>query len=286
MRVRERRQRFRAILKGDRCVATASVFDPLSARIAEDLGFETGVLAGSVASMTVTGAPDLMGLTLSEFAQQIHRICRAGDLSLIVDADDGYGNAINVMRTVEELETAGTAALTLEDTVLPPPFGAPRADHLISLEEGIGKMRAALEARSDPDLIIVGRTSAAETAGTDEAIRRLKAYVEAGVDAILPIGVDTRAALTAVHAAIDAPVVLYVPGGELADPAYLASQGVRVVLQGHAPFAAAMKAVHDTLKALREGAAPAGLPGLPEGGFMKRISRQADYDRRLDRFLR
>ncbi len=286
MRIRERRQRFRAILKGDRCVATASVFDPLSARIAEDLGFETGVLAGSVASLTVTGAPDLMGLTLSEFAQQIHRICRAGDLSLIVDADDGYGNAINVMRTVEELETAGTAALTLEDTVLPPPFGSPRAGHLISLEEGIGKMRAALEARSDPDLIIVGRSVAAETAGIDEAVRRLKAYVEAGVDAIFPIGVKTRAALSAVHAAVDAPIVLYVAGGELADPAYLASQGVRVVLQGHAPFAAAMKAVHDTLKALREGAAPAGLPGLPEGGFMKRISRQADYDRRLDRFLR
>ena len=123
MRTKERRERFRALLEGERCVAAASVFDPLSARIAEDLGFECGVLGGSVASLVVIGAPDLMGLTLTEFAQQIHRICRAGELSLFVDADDGYGNAINVMRTVEELETAGTAALSLEDTVLPLPFG-------------------------------------------------------------------------------------------------------------------------------------------------------------------
>jgi carboxyvinyl-carboxyphosphonate phosphorylmutase len=286
MKVRQRRERFRAILNGASCVAPASVFDPLSARIAEDLGFETGVLGGSVASMAVTGAPDLMGLTLTEFAQQIHRICRAGDLSLIVDADDGYGNAINVMRTIEELETAGTAALTLEDTLLPPPFGAPSADQLVSLEEGVGKMRAALAARSDPDLVVVGRTSAAATAGIDEAIRRLKAYVEAGVDAIFPVGVKTREELAAIHRAIDAPMVFYSESAALADLSYLATQGVRVALQGHATFTVAMKAVHDTLKALRDGVAPADLPGRPEGDFMKRLSRKADYDRRFDEFLR
>jgi len=285
MRTRERRERFRALLEGDDCVATASVFDPFSARIAEDLGFESGVFGGSVASMAVTGAPDLMGLTLTEFAQQIHRICRAGDLSLIVDADDGYGNAINVMRSVEELETAGAAALTLEDTVLPLPFGAPRADQLISLEEGVGKMRAALAARSDPNLVIVGRTSAAGITGVEDAIRRLKAYAEAGVDAVFPVGVKQRDALAAIHDAVDRPMVFHIASEEVADLSYLATQGVRIALQGHATFAAAMKAVHDTLKALREGTAPRDLPGLPDAGFMKRLSRQADYDARLDAFL-
>ena len=97
---------------------------------------------------------------MTEFAQQIHRICRAGDLSLMVDADHGYGNALNVMRTVEELETAGVAALTIEDTVLPRSFGAAGEERLISLEEGVGKMKAALAARQDSALVIIARTGA------------------------------------------------------------------------------------------------------------------------------
>jgi len=102
----ERRARMRAILAGEACVHPGSVFDPISARIAEDLGFEVGMFAGSVASMAVLGAPDLILLTLSEFAEQAYRICRAGNLALLVDSDHGYGNALNVKRTVEELETA------------------------------------------------------------------------------------------------------------------------------------------------------------------------------------
>jgi carboxyvinyl-carboxyphosphonate phosphorylmutase len=119
----DRRKRFRALLAGDRCVHPGSVYDPISARIAEDLGFEVGMFAGSVASMTVLGAPDLIVLTLSEFAGQAYRINRAGNLSLMVDADHGYGNALNARRTVEELETAGVCGLSLEDTDLPTPYG-------------------------------------------------------------------------------------------------------------------------------------------------------------------
>ena len=114
----DRRERFRALLAGDRCIHPGSVYDPISARIAEDLGFEVGMFAGSVASMAGLGAPDLIVLTLSEFAGQAYRINRAGSLPLLVDADHGYGNALNVKRTVEELETAGVAALTIEDTDL------------------------------------------------------------------------------------------------------------------------------------------------------------------------
>ena len=102
----ERRARFREHMEGNTCLRPGSVFDPISARIAEDLGFEIGIFAGSVASLTVLGAPDLIVLTLKEFAEQAYRICRAGNLPLMVDADHGYGNALNVRRTVEELETA------------------------------------------------------------------------------------------------------------------------------------------------------------------------------------
>ena len=118
--IAERRRRFRAILAGAECIHPGSVFDPMSARIAEDLGFECGMFAGSTASLTVLGAPDLIVLTLTEFAEQARRICRAvKTLPLLVDADHGYGNALNAMRTVEELEAAGVSAMTLEDTVLP-----------------------------------------------------------------------------------------------------------------------------------------------------------------------
>src|SRR5258707_14348056 len=152
----DRRRRFRALLSGTRCVHPGSVFDPMSARIAEELGFEVGMFAGSVASMTVLGAPDLIVLTLTEFAEQAYRICRAGDLPLLCDADHGYGNALNVMRTVQELETSGVAALTIEDTALPAGFGAADKPRLLSIEEGVGKMRAALAARQDKLLPIVG----------------------------------------------------------------------------------------------------------------------------------
>src|SRR6202045_942747 len=178
----DRRRRFRAILKGDRCYHPASVFDPLSARIAQDLGFEVGMFAGSTASLTVLGAPDLILITLSEFAGQAYRINRAGKLPLLVDADHGYGNALNVMRTVQELETAGVAAMCIEDTLLPKTYGEKKPS-LISLEEGVGKMRAALAAREDPSFVIVGRTSAAAITGTDDAVARAKAYADAGVDA-------------------------------------------------------------------------------------------------------
>src|ERR1700761_8770623 len=140
----DRRERLRAIIAGPRCIYPGSVYDAISARIAEDLGFEAGMFAGSIGSFTVLGAPDIIALTLTEFAQQAYRINRAGKLPLCVDADHGYGNAINVKRTVEELETAGVAGLTIEDTTLPTPYGEVGQTRLIPVAEGVGKMKAAL----------------------------------------------------------------------------------------------------------------------------------------------
>src|SRR5580658_10587129 len=115
----DRREKFRAVLSGPRCVHPGSVYDAISARIAEDLGFEVGMFAGSIGSFSVLGNPDLILLTLTEFAAQAYRINRAGKLPLMVDADHGYGNALNVMRTVQELETSGVAGMMIEDTALP-----------------------------------------------------------------------------------------------------------------------------------------------------------------------
>lgn len=281
----ERRERFRTLLAGDRCVHPGSVFDPISARIAEDLGFEVGMFAGSVASLTVLGAPDIIILTLSEFADQAYRICRAGNLALLVDADHGYGNAMNVKRTVEELETAGVAALSIEDTELPQPYGTVGSSRLISIEEGVGKMRAAVEGRQDPNLVIAGRTSAVAINGIDDAVSRAKAYEAAGVDALFFVGVKTKAELEALRSAVDLPFILGGRGPELSDINYLGEQGVRVCLQGHHPFMAAVQAVHDTLKALRDGTAPGDIEGVASGDLMKAVTRDADYDRWMRTFL-
>jgi carboxyvinyl-carboxyphosphonate phosphorylmutase len=275
----ERRERFRAILSGNRCVHPASVYDAISARIAEDLGFELGMFSGSVGSMAVLGAPDLVVLTLREFADQAYRICRAGNLALLVDADHGYGNALSVRRTVEELETAGVCALSIEDTVLPRPYGNDGKPRLSSVEEGIGKMRAALSARQDPNLAIAGRTSALAIANLDEAVTRAKAYEAAGVDAIFLAGGVTVEAVEVVSSAIRLPLILGGGSGQLGDREWLAAHRVRVALQTHAPFSAAVQAVHDTLKALRDGVPPRELKNIASPDMMRRVTRAEDYQR-------
>jgi len=281
----DRRERFRALLAGDACIHPGSVFDPLSARIAEDLGFEVGMFAGSIGSLSVLGAPDLITLTLTEFAAQAYRICRAGNLSLMVDADHGYGNALNVKRTVEELETAGVSALTIEDTVLPQAYGTLGSTQLISVEEGIGKMKAALEGRQDKNLTIAGRTSAVQVNGIEDAIKRAKAYEAVGVDAMFFTGIKTRQELETVAAAVKVPIFLGSIGKELSDKDYLASQGVRIALQGHQPVMAAIRATYETLKALREGTPPSELKGVASPELMKQVTRDADYKRWMKDFL-
>lgn len=280
----DRRQRFRALLAGDRCFHPGSVYDPISARIAEDLGFEIGMFAGSTASLTVLGAPDLIVLTLSEFAAQAYRINRAGNLPLMVDADHGYGNALNVKRTVEELETAGVCGMSIEDTELPTPHGTTKP-RLISIAEGVGKMKAALAGRQDPLLCIAGRTSAIIITGLDDAIARGQAYEAAGVDALFFVGIKTRAELDAISTATKLPLILGGVSGDLTDRDYLASRRVRIALQGHQPFAAGVKAVYDTLKALRDGTAPSKLQGVASADLMKKVTRDDDYTRWTKDFL-
>ena len=287
MLLSERRQRYRRVLAGDSCVYPASVFDPMSARIAESLDFEVGMLSGSIASATVLGAPDIVVLTLTEFAEQIRRITRGSSISLMVDADHGYGNALNVMRTVEELETAGVAGLTIEDTLLPPAFGG-EGEGLISVAEMLGKLRAAVAARQDPSLVIIGRTSALRQGGIEEAVRRLRAYEETGVDAFFVVGARERAEVEAIHAATSLPLMLGgSPTSLWSDRPFLNGHGVRIALQGHSPFYAAAQAVHDVLKHLKEGGTPADLKTpVAAGDVLSTALRQEDYTGWQDSYLR
>jgi carboxyvinyl-carboxyphosphonate phosphorylmutase len=286
MLLSERRTRYRLILTGRSCIHPASVFDAMSARMAESLGFEVGMFSGSIGSATVLGAPDLVVLTLSVFAGQLRRIARGSDLPVMVDADHGYGNALNVMRTVEELETAGVAALTIEDTVLPTPFGG-QGEGLVSVEEMLGKLRAAVAARQDPALVILGRTSALRHGGIPETARRLAAYQETGIDGIFIAGAQSRQEVQSLHEATRLPLLLGSTPPELADRDFLAAHGVRIALQGHHPFYAAAKAVYDTLKYLRAGGAPSGLKDrVASEDLLRNALRQGDYERWQREYLR
>ena len=246
----ELRKEFRALLTSSSCYHTASVFDPMSARIAADLGFEVGILGGSVASLQVLAAPDFALITLSEFVEQATRIGRVARLPVIADADHGYGNALNTMRTVVELERAGVAALTIEDTLLPAQFGRKSTD-LITVEEGVGKIRAAIEARIDEDMAIIARTNA-EVLEVDDVIRRTLAYQAAGADGICMVGIRDFDHLEAIARHLSVPLMLVSYGNPaLRDDQRLAELGVRIVVDGHAAYFAAIKATYDCLREQR-----------------------------------
>lgn len=285
MTVTERRRQYRGLLQGSGCYHPASVFDPVSARLAEAAGFEIAMLAGSVASATVLGAPDIVVLTLTELAEQARRIVRTGRLPLMVDADHGYGNALSVMRTVEELEAAGVAALTIEDTRLPRGFGT-QGDEFIPLEEFAGKMRAAAAARSDRELVILGRTGVLPTQGEEALAERVKACEEAGADGVFFTGVRTRGQVAALQAMTSLPVVLGTTPPELHDREFLAANGVRIALQGHMPFQVAVQALQVSYEHLRAGHPPAGLKdSAATPDLMKLVLGQDRYDAWTDEFL-
>ena len=284
MTFRERRAALRSILSGSTCVRPGSVYDAISIRIAEDLGFEVGMFGGSVASLAVLGDPDVALITLTELAEQMRRMSRAAALPVLVDADHGYGNALNVRRTVQELETAGAAGLTIEDTLLPQAYGQAKTQ-LIPLEEGVGKMKAALDGRGDPALVIVGRTGAVSISSLDDAIARARSYEATGVDALFFTGIKTRSELEAVAAATTLPIVLGGAPEEMSAGDYLKDRRVRIALQGHAPVAAATQAVYETLKALREGLPPKDLKRLATSELTGQVMREADVKARLAAFL-
>ncbi|MGH8395946.1 MAG: isocitrate lyase/PEP mutase family protein, partial [Pseudomonas sp.] len=200
--------------------------------------------------LQVLAAPDFALITLSEFVEQATRIGRVAQLPVIADADHGYGNALNVMRTVQELERAGVSALTIEDTLLPAQFGRKSTD-LISTEEGVGKVKAALEARVDPQLSIIARTNAA-VLPVEDVIHRTKAYQEAGADGICMVGVRDFDHLEQIAEGLTVPLMLVTYANpHLNDNERLAKLGVRIVVAGHGAYFASIKATYDSLREQR-----------------------------------
>jgi len=279
-----RRSHLRAVLEQESCLFPASVFDPLSARMAEHLGFELGMLAGSVASWHVLGAPDQVVLTLTELAETAHRICRASDIPLLVDADHGFGNALNVRRTVVELEDAGVSGLTIEDTELPQPYAKP-AKGLIDAAEAMGKFQAALDARSDPLLCVFARTTALSNLPLNEALERIALYNTAKVDGLFLVGVQNWEQLRAIRAITSLPLLLGSTPKELKDPRALAQLNVKVALEGHSPFNEALRATFEELRRLRERVAENNTAPIENEKLLKVFTKEADYQQWIKTYL-
>jgi len=249
------RERFRHVLSQPTCTVAASIFDPLSARIAHMLDYDVCFLSGSVGKVANLGVPDIVLYNLSDAVDHCRRITRMADVSLMVDGEDGFGNAVNVMRTVKELEAAGVSAIEIEDTIAPVRFNA-EDPGLHATAEQVGKLEAAVSARTEPTTVIVARTAALTYGSLDEALDRMRAYAQTGVEAIRLVGLRTREQLEAVHRATSLPLtVLSPPPDLLHDRAFLAAHGVRVLMLGNPAFAVAVKAMYDGFKHLKDGGA-------------------------------
>jgi carboxyvinyl-carboxyphosphonate phosphorylmutase len=168
---------------------------------------------------------------------------------------------------------------------LPRAFGSSVVPELISIEEGVGKMQAALSEARHTAMLVFARTSAVSIAGLDEGLKRLKAYETSGVDALFVPSLSTRAQLDRIAGELSLPIVLAAPDAELLDVDYLVSRRVRVCFGGHQAFSAGVKALYDAALAIRAGTAPNRLPGMADEGLMARLTKRAEYQG-LDKFLK
>ena len=238
-------------------------FNALAAKQAERLGFEAVYLSGGALSAGWAGLPDVGLLTLTEFAEQAAVLARATSLPLLCDADTGFGEPINVERTVRLFEQAGAAGIHLEDQVLPKRCGHLSGKALIGAGEMAAKVRAAVAARRDPDFVLVARTDARSVEGFDAAVGRARAYLEAGADMIFPEALESAEEFARFAEAVPgAPLLANLTEfgrGPLLDFADLAAMGYRGVLYPLTAFRAAMHAAGTALAELRDLGTQRGL---------------------------
>ncbi|MCU1407798.1 MAG: methylisocitrate lyase [Glaciihabitans sp.] len=201
-----KREAFRAALSSGALQRMPGAFNPLSAKLIQDKGFDGVYISGAVIAADL-GLPDIGLTTLSEVAQRAQQIARMTDLPALVDADTGFGEPMNVARTVQALEDAGVAGLHIEDQVNPKRCGHLDGKAVVGVDVATKRIRAAVDARRDPNLLVMARTDIRAIDGLDAAINRAKALVDAGADAIFPEAMASLAEFAAVRAAVDVPIL-------------------------------------------------------------------------------
>jgi methylisocitrate lyase len=249
----DKRARLRERLRSGELLQLPGAFNPLSAKLIGDHGFDGVYISGAVISADL-GLPDIGLTTLSEVALRASQISRVTDLPTLVDADTGFGEPMNVARTVQEMEDAGVAGLHIEDQVNPKRCGHLDGKAVVDSDTAIQRIRAAAAARRDPNLLIMARTDIRAIEGVDAAITRAKQLVDAGADAIFPEAMASLAEFAAVRAAVDVPLLANMTEfgkSELFTTRQLADVGVNVVIYPVTLLRSAMGAAERTLDVIR-----------------------------------
>jgi len=249
------RQRLRQLANARRGVLLPGAFNALSARVVEDLGFEALYVTGAGVTNMWLGLPDQGFMGLAEIADHTARIRDAVELPLLVDADTGFGNALNVYHTVRTLERAGADGIQLEDQVAPKRCGHFSGKDVISTDEAVGKIKAAVDARRDADLVIMARTDAAATQGFEAAVERAQRFAEAGADILFVEAVTQADEIRALPRRLAKPQLMnMVIGGKtpIVGAAELGQLGYGLVLYANAALQGALAGMQQALTALRD----------------------------------
>ena len=264
------RARLRELLAAPAPLVAPGAYDALSARLVEQAGFDAVYMTGFGTTASLIGRPDVGLLSGAEMVDNARRIAAAVDVPVIADADTGYGNALNVVRTVQLYEQAGVAGIQLEDQVMPKKCGHMSGKALIGVEEMAGKVRAAAAARRDPDLVVVARTDAVAVHGLDDAIGRARAYAEAGADVLFVEAPTSEADIERVATELSglAPLVFNWAEGGRTPPLSLERMtelGFSLVIYPIGTLLAATAGIRSLLATLRRDGVPS-LEGLPSFG--------------------
>ena len=247
--------RLRDLLKGPDIVVAPGAYDGISARLVEAAGFKAAYMTGAGTAASHLGQPDLGLTTLTEMATHAAHLAGCLSIPLIADADTGYGNVLNVVRTVREYERAGVAGLHIEDQVAPKKCGHIAGKQVIPTDEFCDKIRAASEYRTDPDLLIIARTDARAVTGLDDAIERGNRYAEAGADVIFVEAPQSMDEVQRIAREVKAPLLAnMVPGGKTPAVKFsdLERLGFRIVIYPAVCMGAAVAAIERSLARLRE----------------------------------
>jgi carboxyvinyl-carboxyphosphonate phosphorylmutase len=275
---RGERTGLRQLLAGKETIVAPGAYDALTARIIEQAGFPAVYMTGFGTSASLLGRPDVGLLTMSQMVDNARRIAQAVDVPVISDADTGYGNPLNVIRTVQEYERAGVAAIHIEDQIMPKKCGHMENKQVIASAEMQEKIRAATEARISPDFLIIARTDARAVEGFDAALRRARAYREAGADILFFEAPQSEEEVAQVARALpDVPLLFNWAEGGKTPPiplARLKELGYRIVIFPIGALLAAATAVRALADDLKANGTPSRLPmtfkefndmiGLPE----------------------
>ncbi|ACL62958.1 isocitrate lyase/PEP mutase family protein [Methylobacterium nodulans] len=247
-------QTLKSILARREAVSVPGAANALFARVIEDLGFEAVYVTGAGVANMQLGAPDIGLTSITEVASTVAAVADAVALPIIVDADTGFGNAVNMIRTVRLLERAGAAGIQIEDQVFPKKCGHFTGKDVIPRDEMVQKVKAAVDARRDGDLQIIARTDARAVEGLERAIERAQAYIEAGADATFVEAPVSAEELGRIARDLKVPQVANIVfGGKTPDPGRerLAEMGFSIVLYANAALQAALKASYEVLGALK-----------------------------------